>query len=52
MSTALTALGATDIDTKESKKCSFKIPADLDIKAKLGEIASAKNKLEGWEIVE
>lgn len=52
MSTALTALGATDIDTKTKQMCNFKAPADLDIKAKLGEIASAKNKLEGWEIVE
>ncbi|MEM7783150.1 MAG: hypothetical protein AAF939_02475 [Planctomycetota bacterium] len=53
MSSALTGLGFTDVETDCSKKsCSFKAPKGADVKTKIDEIASSANHLEGWSMVE
>ena len=48
---ALESLGASDIkcDT-DSKSCTFAAPKDMDVKAKLKEVATAENKMADWEM--
>ena len=52
MRTSLESIGATDIDATNSTNppsASFKVPADVDIDAKLNELAETESKLKGWE---
>jgi len=52
VSTSLASIGATDFEGDRSTNppsATFKIPADVDIDAKLNELAETNSKLEGWE---
>ena len=51
MRTALEPLGLTDLDCTPAAgggTCTFKAPKEMDVEAKLDEIATKGNKLEGW----
>lgn len=50
MRAALTGIGATDFEgDNKTKTCSFKIPKDVELDAKLDELAKdSSNKLTGW----
>ena len=50
--TSLEEIGATDIDASNSTNppsASFKVSADMDIDAKLNELAETNSKFKDWE---
>ena len=52
MRTSLESIGAADIDPDNSSNpptVTFKVTADMDVDAKLNELAEFNSKLEGWE---